>query len=513
MFLAPSPLSSRLLRTTLAPVLAAALVGTLHADVRLHGLFSDNMVLQRGRPIPVWGWADDGEDVTVEFRGAKRSTTARQGRWKILLPVQKAGGPDTLTVRGNNVLSLTNVLVGEVWIASGQSNMEWPLRASRDATNAIATATHPHLRLFTVPKLKSQTPVDNVKSAWVECTPETVPGFSAVAYYFGLDLHHALDVPLGLINTSWGGSPAEVWMSHETLAAHPRYLKEILQPAPGQWERFEQQQAAWQKETDDLKAQGQQQTKARPRAPWRPSELYNGMIAPLIPFAFRGAIWYQGESNAGRAHQYRTLFPDMISNWRRDWNQGDFTFLAVQLAPYMKIQPEPKESAWAELREAQWLATRKLPNVGLAVITDVGEQDDIHPRKKQPVGARLALAARHLAYQQNIPWSGPQFSRLNVKNNQAFLSFSHVYGGLVSRNGKLTGFTVAGPDRKFVWANAHIDGRRVVVSSPDVPHPVAVRYGWADYPEVNLWNVEGLPATPFRTDDFPMTTAPKPATP
>ena len=489
--------------------LAVVASASLQADVRLHGLFTDNMVLQRGRPIPVWGWADDGEKVTVEFRGTKRSATARDGHWMVRLPLQQPGGPDTLVVRGKNEIELKNVLVGEVWIASGQSNMEWPVRASYDATNTMAAATHPNIRLYTVPKLKAERPVEDVKAAWLECTPETIPGFSAVAYFFGVDLQEALDVPVGLIHTSWGGSPAEVWMRNEVLASNPRYAKEILEPHPAQWQRFQDDLAKWEKEAAELKTQGKQPSRAKPRGPWRPGELYNGMIAPLIPYAFRGAIWYQGESNAGRADQYRTLFPDMIRNWRRDWGQGDFTFLAVQLAPFTKILPEPKDSTWAELREAQLIATRVLPKVGLAVITDVGEQNDIHPRKKQPVGARLALAARHLAYGEKIVWSGPEYDSLEIKDGEAILRFRHRGGGLVERGGDLRGFSIAGADRRFVWAKARIDGDRVIVCSPEVPQPVAVRYGWADYPVVNLWNVDGLPATPFRTDDFPMITAPK----
>jgi sialate O-acetylesterase len=245
-----------------------------------------------------------------------------------------------------------------------------------------------------------------------------------------------------------------------------------------------------------------------------PAQLYNGMIAPLIPYSIKGAIWYQGESNAGRAKQYRTLFADMIRNWRQDWDQGDFPFLAVQLAPYDKVKKrdlaaitaKPDESDWAELREAQLLATKVLPNVGMAVITDVGEKDDIHPRKKEPVGGRLALAARGIAYREKIEFSGPIYKSMKIKRQKAILSFDHG-DGLEARDGELKGFAICGPDKKFVWASAVIEGDKVVVSSPEVSHPVAVRYGWSDYPVVNLWNKAGLPASPFRTDGFPMITA------
>jgi sialate O-acetylesterase len=233
------------------------------------------------------------------------------------------------------------------------------------------------------------------------------------------------------------------------------------------------------------------------------------MIAPLIPYGIKGAIWYQGESNAGRAHQYRTLFADMIKNWRDDWGLGNFTFLAVQLAPFKDIKAQPAESDWAELREAQFLATKTLPNVGLAVITDVGEEKDIHPKKKAPVGGRLAIAARGIAYGQTIEHSGPIYKSLKIKGDKAVVSFEHTDGGLESRGGELKGFAICGSDRKFVWAKAEIDGDKVTVSSAEVPQPVAVRFGWADFPVVNLWNRAGLPACPFRTDDFPMITAPK----
>ena len=266
-----------------------------------------------------------------------------------------------------------------------------------------------------------------------------------------------------------------------------------------------------------LKEQGLAQTNRAPYAPWRPGELYDGMTAPLIPYAIKGAVWYQAEANAGRAQQYRKLFPYLIFNWRTDWHQDDFPFLAVQLAPFDKnkqrtleeITGAAVESDWAELREAQTYATQILSKVGLAVITDAGEQDDIHPRKKEPVAARLALAARHLAYGEKIVWAGPVFKSMTVKYGNAILSFDHMGGGLEARGGALTGFTICGEDRKFVWAKAEIHGDKIFVSSPEVLNPVAVRYDWADYPVVNLFNKEGLPASPFRTDDFPMLTAPK----
>jgi|WetSurMetagenome_2_1015567.scaffolds.fasta_scaffold46481_3 sialate O-acetylesterase len=532
-------LSKRHLRWALPGLfLCSALWG--RADVKLHGLFTDNMVLQRNAAVPVWGWADEGEQVTVHFRGQHITTFAKGGKWMVRLSRLKAGGPEDLFVSGKNTVTLRNVLVGEVWIASGQSNMEWPMRSSSSAPADIAASTNPMIRLYTVPKLKADAPVDNVSASWEVCGPTTLSNFSAVAYYFARDLQRVLGVPVGVIHTSWGGSPAEVWMSERVLSLNNDYKRDILDAYVGQMKKFEASLAQFVREEEQAKKDGKPFNKRRPGTPWKPSSLYNGMIAPLFPFAIQGAIWYQGEANAGRAWQYRTLFADMIRNWRRDWDQGDFPFLLVQLAPFKDIKSEPGDSDWAELREAQSLATRLLKNVGMAVITDVGEEKDIHPRKKEPVGARLALAARAIAYGENVVASGPTFKRIKIKGNKAILTFDDLGGGLVPRPANandvrklrgtnatdvtysvpvgsveepLVGFAIAGADGKFAWANAVIEDNKVIMSSPQVPKPVAVRFGWADYPVVNLWNKAGLPASPFRTDDFPMITAPKNSTP
>lgn len=457
---------------------AALLIGSAgaRAEVKPSNLFSDNMVLQRGREVPVWGTANDGEEVTVEINGQKAKATAKEGKWMLRLAPLTAGGPTTLTISsGSKRIDLKNVLIGEVWICSGQSNMQWPLEKTTNAEEAISAASNEKIRLFTVPRKTTPEPQSEVDGTWVTCTPETARGFSAVGYYFGKALEKALGVPVGLINTSYGGTPAEAWTSKETLSNDP-----ALAPTLGY--------------VPDVKNAH------------RATGLYNAMIAPLVPYAIAGAIWYQGESNAGRAYEYHQLFPAMIQDWRSHWGQGDFPFFLVQLAPFKKIKEEPGESDWAELREAQRLTTHRLPNTGMAVITDVGEEDDIHPQQKAPVGERLALAARGIAYGEEITFSGPEYRSLRIDGNKAIVQFDHVGKGLVAKDGPLTGFTIAGADGKFHKADAEIQGNEVVVTSKEVPHPVAVRFGWADYPVVNLWNADGLPATPFRTDHFPMIT-------
>ena len=499
--------------------LAALILWTASAlaDVRLHSLFTDHMVLQRGQIVPIWGWADEGETVNVIFRGQIATTTAQNGKWIVYFPKQKAGGPEVISVQGKNQIEVKDVLIGEVWICSGQSNMEWSLRASFESETAISTSANSQLRLFSVPKLKADAPVEDVKAHWEVSAPETVPGFSAVAYFFGRELQKSLGVPVGLIHTSWGGSPAEVWMSEAALSANPDHKRDILDSYAGKVGQIKDAIALWEKENTEAKAAGKPMTRNRPGLGWKPTELYNGMIAPLLPYSIAGAIWYQGESNAGRAWQYRDLFAQMILNWRQDFNHPELPFLAVQLAPWDKnrkrsiveIAAAPGDSDWAELREAQDYSAKVLKNVGIAVITDVGDKDDIHPTKKEPVGARLALAAQKIAYKKNIVWTGPTYDQVQFKKGQAIVTFKNTGSGLETRMGQVSGFSVAGVDQKFHWAKAEIAGKKVIVSSTAVPQPVAVRFGWADYPVVDLWNNEGLPASPFRTDDFLLTTKPK----
>lgn len=492
------------------------------AAVRPNPLFSDGMVLQRGMPVPVWGTADNGERVTVSFQGQSVSTTARDGKWMVRLRPLQAGGPAEMTITGTNSVPIRNVLVGEVWLCSGQSNMQWPLQQTASAQAAIAASANPQIRLFTVPRQATDAPLTEVKGEWKECGPATVPDFSAVGYYFGKDLQAALDVPVGLISTNYGGTPAEAWTSRGTLDADAG-LRDILAGQARAIESFPQAQARYQQEmagyaaaVEKAKAEGKQPP-AMPRppadpakSPQRPVGLYNAMIAPLVPYAIRGAIWYQGESNAGRAYQYQTLFPAMIRDWRRAWGKDDFPFLFVQLAPFMQKASEPGDSAWAELREAQRQTTKRLANTAMAVITDVGEENDIHPKQKGPVGQRLAQAALSLFYGRPLIHSGPEYLGMKVEGDRVVLSFTNVGKGLTMKGSTLEGFTIAGADRKFVNAQAEIRGSQVVVWSPQVPNPIAVRFGWANFPVVNLWNQDGLPASPFRTDNFPLTTMPKP---
>jgi len=488
----------------------ALLVWTIpaSAEVRLHGLFTDGMVLQQDQKVPVCGTADDGEQVTVKFADQETSTTAAGGKWMVKLNDLKPGGPFTMTVSGKNTIVLKDVYVGEVWICSGQSNMALILKQSANADQEIANSANPMIRLYSVPGKAADEPASDVHGQWKACAPDTVANFSAVGYFFGREIQKALKVPVGLINSSVGGTPAEAWTSHEALESKAD-LKTIgddyaraLQDLPQAIEQYNKDLPTYNAMADKMRKAGKTPPPPprKPGPPVKPSCLYNGMIAPLIHYGIAGVIWYQGESNASRALQYRTLFPTMIEDWRKAWGQDEFPFLYVQLAPYRPIQAEPQlNSNWAELREAQ-LVTLSVPKTGMAVITDAGDPTNIHPTNKQIVGARLALAALAIAYGRNIEYSGPIYSSMKIAGDKVVLSFTHVGGGLEAKGGELKGFAIAGPDRKFVWARAKIAGDNVVAWSPLVPSPSYVRYGWADCPVCNLYNKEGLPASPFRTN-------------
>jgi len=511
--------SSRL--TVLIFALVLSLAGAAFADVRLPAVIGDNMVLQRGEEVSIWGWADPGEQVTATFSWSWMKLTVAadsKGEWEFKIRSPKAGGPYKMTIKGKNAINLDNIMSGEVWVCSGQSNMQWTVQASANPAEEIAAANYPNVRLFTVKRTVAQRPLKDCQGSWASCSPETVPGFSAVGYFFGRELHKRLGVPIGLIHTSWGGTPAEAWTGREVLEAGADFEPiltrhaEIIANYPQAYKEYERKVEEWQEVAEKAKAEGNKPPR-RPRAPrgpdhpHTPAGLYNGMIAPLIPYGIQGAIWYQGESNAGRAYQYRRLFPAMITNWREDWGQGNFPFLFVQLANFMETKPEPADSAWAELREAQSM-TLSLPNTGMATIIDIGEAKDIHPKNKQDVGRRLALWTLAQTYGRDLVYSGPLHKSMKVEGGKIRLFFDHVGGGLVAAGGEaLKGFAVAGADRKFVWADAKIDGDTVVVSSEDVAQPVAVRYAWADNPVCNLYNKEDLPASPFRTDNWPGVTA------
>lgn len=478
-------------------MLAAAQV---HALVIPHPLFTSHAVLQRDVEIPVWGTANEDEKVTVTFAGQSVTTTASGGKWLVRLKPMKANaGPQTLTISGSNKVTVDDVLVGEVWICGGQSNMAWPLARSPGGPAIAAKINAPQIRLFKVPTYQSAEPQESIKATWTPCDPKNAAAFSAVAYYFGRDLQKALNVPVGLIGSHVGGTAADKWISEKSLLAHPE-LKDLIA-------RQKQTEAAYDPDKAGLAfevamakhkqavAAGAKQSKpptlaGNPKGRG-PSSLYHGMIAPLQPFAFRGVIWYQGESNRGNPGQYAQLFPTLIADWRSAWNRGDFPFLFVQLPPFNAIPPE--------LREIQFDVWKKTPNTGMVVITDYGTPDNIHPPVKEPVGQRLALAARAIAYKEPITWSGPVYKSMDRTAEKAVIHFTSTGTGL-KPEADLKGFTIAGADGKFVPADAAVRGNTVEVSSPSVRQPVAVRYGWANAPEVNLFNQEGLPAVPFRTD-------------
>lgn len=447
------------------------------ADVKVPKIFGDNMVLQQGKPVPVWGWADAGEKVVVTFAGkTAEATPDDKGKWTVKLPELAASAePQVLTVMGKNTLTFKNVLVGEVWVCSGQSNMEWSVRASLNAEAEIKGAAFPQIRLITVPKPnvgkdKNEPQTDFVGS-WTECKPETIPNFSAVAYFFGKNIYELKKVPVGLINTSFGGTPAEYWTPTSAFTADPM-LKTMSDHAHS---KNVMQQA---------------------------SVLYNHQINPLVPYAIAGALWYQGESNVPMGKQYAKLFPGMIQGWRKEWGQGDFPFLYVQIAPwvYDRIATWPRTGA-PLVREGQLKTLTAIPNVGMVVTMDIGDVNDIHPRNKQEVGRRLSLAARALAYgEKELVYSGPLYKSAKVEGNKITVTFDNAKG-LKMTGDKLLTFQIAGADKKFVDAAATIAGEQVVVTSDKVAEPKFVRYAFTDDAVPNLFNADGLPASPFRTDE------------
>ncbi len=501
-------------------VLIAA--GTAAADVKLPALISDNMVLQQGRQAAIWGTADPGEQVTVSLGDQNQTTTTdASGAWKVQLGPLKKGGPLEMTVAGKNTVTIHNVLVGEVWVCSGQSNMEFALwnhvvfGGAKNFEQEVAAANYPVLRLFIVKKAVAGKPQSDVQGQWVVASPETAGNFSAVGYFFGRDLQRAMKFPVGLIDSTWGGTEAEAWTSEAALDADPdskvvvdSWRQRILD-FPGVLENYKTKLGEWEKAAEEAENSGKVAPPIpdAPRDPrshsWRAGGLWNGMIAPLTPYAIAGAIWYQGESNSDFAYQYRKVFGTMIEQWRASWGQGDFPFLFVQLASFVPGGKYP--DAWAVLRESQ-AKTLALPKTGMAVAIDIGEPHDIHPKNKQEVGRRLALDAEGIAYGRKIEYMGPAFKTLRADKGTLRLRFTHTAGGLVVRGQRLVGFEIAGADQQFFPAEAKVVGSEVMLSSARVAKPVATRYAWANDPKCDLYNKAGLPAPPFRTDDWSVST-------
>ena len=502
-----------------AGIFAVVTATSSRADVRLPAVFSDNLVLQQEMPVPVWGWADPGEQVTVTCQKSSAVTVAdADGCWRVSLPALRPGPVTTLTVRGSNTLTIANVLVGEVWLCSGQSNMAMSVSRSANPKEAEEQATHPEIRFFQTTSMHAATPQDDCEGSWVVCSPETVGRFSAAGYFFAEELHRRLGVPVGMLQSAVGGTAAEAWTSRESFESSPAFrpllaaTDQVVKDFPGAVAAYKEQLAQWQKEQRTAR-QDLNNRRRPPQASYKnlPTLLFNGKIAPLIPYAIRGAIWYQGENNARgkRAFDYRHLLPLMVDGWRKAWGQGDFPFIAVQLPGYRQPAAVPGESDWAVIRES-FVKALACPNTGIAITIDLGEAEDIHPRRKQEVGSRLAQWARAEVYGESVASCGPLFKQAQFSGNRCVISFDHAADGLVAKGGEpLKQFAIAGADRQFHWADAVIeDGSNVVVSSKNVPKPVAVRYAWSDNPEgCNLFSTAGLPASPFRTDDWPVLVA------
>lgn len=563
--------------------IASAPLTLVRADVRLPAIFSDHMVLQRDGSAPIWGWADPGEKITVTAGSAKATATAADdGQWTAKLEnLPVSGEPMEITVAGKNTITIHDVLVGDVWVCSGQSNMEFGIKAFMPAEE-LKDQNNPQIRIFSVPKWVAPSPQKDIAPApencpglgkWWVCTPEALTksgewsGFPATGYYFGRNIQEYTHQPVGLIGSCWGGTRINSWTSLDTLESEKsmaslakgaasfrdnyeeikkKYETETLpewNATLAKWkednkealEAYDAAQKKWREEANAATAE-KKPAPARPVAPKQPrpprdpihdnqtsAALYNGMIAPLIPYGIKGAIWYQGESNGDQPVFYRVALPALIKDWRSHWGQGDFPFIVVQLPNFKPVRPEPADSPWAGVREAQAKTALEVPNTGLATTIDIGEAGNIHPADKFDVGYRLALAAEHVAYgDANVVYSGPVYKSSEVEGKTIRIKFDNIGGGLVTGlppehfyvsekktrpeapDETLKGFAIAGADHKYVWAKATIDGDSVVVSSDAVAEPVSVRYAWADNPECNLYNKEGLPAVPFRTDDLPL---------
>lgn len=513
-------------------VLALGGTASLRAELKLPAIFGDNMVLQQKLENPIWGWDAPGTEVSVKFgTQTKIAKAGADGKWTLKLdPVPASATPAAISIQGSTARILKNVLVGEVWICSGQSNMQWSVQSCWDADLEIATAKYPQIRLISVPQVGTQEPQQDFRGEWKECSPQSVGNFSAVGYFYGRVLHRALDVPIGLINNAWGGSAAEAWVKREVLEKDPRFQllmantvkNESVLSKPEAKQKWEADTAAWQKRSDEAKKAGKAFAERAPSPPdqWlkgnsRPGNIYNGVLLPTIGYGIKGAIWYQGESNAGRAHEYGYLFPKMIEHWREEWKQGDFPFYWVQLADFMAEKADAVQataSSWAELRESQTKTQTLVKNSGQAVIIDLGESNDIHPKNKRDVAERLARWALVKDYGMKLPFRSPEFKAAEFAGGKAIVTLDTFGSTLRTVDvSEVRGFVVCGEDKKWTWAQAKIIGKdKVEVSAPSVAKPVAVRYAWSDNPICNLFSTDGLPVTPFRSDSFEMLTKPKP---
>ena len=492
----------------------AGLVALGRADVTLAPLFQDHAVLQRDQPLPVWGRAAPGEHVTVAFQGQVIGTSASaDGKWIVYLAAVPASAEAAeLVVTGKNTVTIKDVLVGEVWLASGQSNMEWPLNWATNGAQEVAAANFPQLRLFTVQHNVTDQPTTTVPGSWQPCTPESSKMFSAVSYFFARDLQRKLGVPVGLIGSYWGGTDIEAWMSDAALRSVPSWpainarWQKTLAEYPAQAARYPADLAAWNKAQEHAVATHTSNPLPWPHpvvgpgTPYAVSGLYNGMIAPLQPYAIRGLLWYQGENNWPRPAEYEELFPAMIHSWRTQWGQDNLPFFFVQLANFT-VSNDPSNRGWARLRDVQAHAL-SLPSTGMAVAVDIGEARNIHPANKQEVGRRLALIAKAQVYGIPGDFSGPVFAFVTGEHAALRVHFTHAGTGLISANQPVQSLEVAGADQKFYPATGKIERDTLLVSAREVPVPLAVRYAWTNAPVANLFNGAGLPAVPFRSDDW-----------
>lgn len=484
------------------------------ADLKLGPLFQDNMVLQREKPIAVWGWDAPNQPIQVTLADHSAKTTAdEEGYWIVYLdPMKASSTPLQMTVTGSETITLDGVLIGEVWLASGQSNMQWLVRSAKDADIEKLTANWPLIREVRMNRKVADSPQTQAKtSGWREATPENIDEFSAVAYFFARDLHGTLDVPVGIITSVWGGTRIEAWLDPESAKAENgevfaqihKSWDDILAAYPEAKKRYDERLSEWKKLQQEHKAKGIPFTRRAPNPPWgpghqaTPSGLYNGMIHPAVPYTLAGVIWYQGESNASHPDRYRAYFPALIQGWRKVFGQESLPFYWVQLAAYRPAA----DTSWAFLREAQ-AAALELPNTGQAITIDVGDITDIHPRNKQDVGRRLARLALKRTYGIDVVDRGPVAEKIEAEGNGFRIHFAEAHKGLKTPSGVCSGFEIAGEDKVFHPAEAKVENNTVFVSSPEVPNPVAVRYAWRNGPVAGLFNGYDLPAEPFRSDNW-----------